>query len=179
VEISIWKELIFFETYAPMIQWTTIRLMFVLEILLGLKPMQGNFTCAFLHVNLEENKKVYINVPMGFAQYGKNGKKKFLKLKKTLYGLCQSCRASWKYITVKFEECALEKSKFDPCIFIGPDVICVVYIDNLIFGSKETPVINPVAMELPELGLILSKKSMQLVSLGLHWVMMHHLVYLK
>jgi len=27
----------FFETYAPVVQWTTIRLMFILEVLLGLK----------------------------------------------------------------------------------------------------------------------------------------------
>jgi len=31
----------FFETYAPVVQWTTIRLMFVLEVLLGLKSLQG------------------------------------------------------------------------------------------------------------------------------------------
>ncbi len=70
---------------------------------------------------------------MGFAQYGKNGKKKCLKLKKTLYELRQSPRAFWKYITVKLEQCGLEQSKFDPCLFIGPDVICVVYVDDLIF----------------------------------------------
>jgi hypothetical protein len=62
----------FFETYAPIVQWMTIRLMFVLEVLLGLKLLQGNITCAFLHVDLKENEKVYINMPMGFAQYGKN-----------------------------------------------------------------------------------------------------------
>jgi hypothetical protein len=71
--------------------------MFVLEILLGLKSMQGNVTCAFLHADLEENKKVYVSMPMGFAQYDKNGKKKCLKLKKTLYKLRQSHRAFWKY----------------------------------------------------------------------------------
>jgi hypothetical protein len=77
----------FFETYAPVVQWTTICLMFILEILLGLISMQGNVTCAFLHADLEKNKTVYVDMPMGFAQYGKNGKKKCLKLKKTLYGL--------------------------------------------------------------------------------------------
>jgi hypothetical protein len=46
----------FFKTYAPVVQWTTISLMFVSEILLGLKSMQGNITCAFLHTGLEENK---------------------------------------------------------------------------------------------------------------------------
>jgi hypothetical protein len=80
----------FFETYAPVVQWTTICLMFVLEVLLGLKSLQVNVTCAFLHADLEENEKVYVNMPMGFAQYGKNRKKMCLKLKKTLYGLHQS-----------------------------------------------------------------------------------------
>jgi hypothetical protein len=77
----------FFETYALVVQWTTISMMFILEILLGLKSMQGDVTCAFLHADLNENKTVYVEMPMVFAQYGKNGKKKCLKLKKTLYGL--------------------------------------------------------------------------------------------
>ena len=129
-------------------QWTTIRLMFVLEVLLGLKSLQGNIICAFLHADLKENKKVYVDMPMGFAQYGKNGKKMCLKLKKTLYGLRQSPRAFWKYITVKLQECGLEQLKFDPCLFIGLDVTCVVYVDDLIFWSQVVPWINQVAMKL-------------------------------
>jgi hypothetical protein len=70
--------------------------MFILEILLGLKSMQGDVTCAFLCTDLKENETVYVDMPMGFAQYGKNGKKQCLKLKKTLYGLQQSPRAFWK-----------------------------------------------------------------------------------
>ncbi len=97
-------------------------------------------------------------MPMGFAHYGKNGKKKCLKIKKTLYGLRQSPRAFQKYITVKLEECGLEQLKFDPCLFIGPDVICVVYVDELIFGLKEVPVINRVAMELHELDVDLEQE---------------------
>ncbi len=57
----------FFETYARVLQWTTIHLMFVLEVLLGLKSLQGDVTCAFLHADLKENKKVYVDMPMGFA----------------------------------------------------------------------------------------------------------------
>jgi hypothetical protein len=148
----------FFETYAPVVQWKTIHLMFVLEVLLGLKLLLANFTCPFLRADLEETKKVYINMPMSFAQYGKNGKKMCLKLKKTLYGLCQSSRAFWKYITVKLQECGLEQSKFDPCVFIGPDVICVVYVNGLIFLSRELPGINQVAMKLQDLSVDLEKE---------------------
>jgi hypothetical protein len=104
--------------------------MFILEILLGLKSMQGDVTCAFLHADLEENETVYVNMPTGFTQYGKIGKKKCLKLKKTLYGLRQSPRAFWKYIMVKLKQCDLEQLKFDPCLSIGTDVICVVRTAN-------------------------------------------------
>jgi len=58
----------FFETYAPVVEWTTkIRLMFILEILLGLKSKQGDVTCAFLHADLGPGENVYVDLPLGFA----------------------------------------------------------------------------------------------------------------
>ncbi len=149
---------IFFETYAPVVQWTTIRLMFILEILLGLKSKQGDVTCAFLHVNLEPGENVYVEMPLGFIQYSKNGIQKVLKLKKTLSRLRQSPQAFWKYITEKLESCGLEQSQFDACLFVGSKVICIVYIDNLIFWSKDTIEINNSAMQLHELGVDLEQE---------------------
>jgi hypothetical protein len=125
----------FFETYAPVVQWTTIRLMFILEVLLGLKSKQGDVTCAFLHSDLGPGEIVYVDMPLGFNSKSKNGKRQVLKLNKTLYVLRQSPRAFWKYITEKLESCGLKQSKFDPCLFIGPDVMCIVYVNNLIFWS--------------------------------------------
>jgi hypothetical protein len=91
-------------------------------------------------------------MPLGFAQYLKDGTKKCLKLKKPIYGLWHSPRAFWKYITEKLETCGLEQSKFDPCLFVGTKVICVVYVDDLIFWSKDTLLaINDSAMQLREL----------------------------
>jgi hypothetical protein len=83
----------FFETYAPVVQWTTIRLMLILEVLLVLKSKQGDITCAFLHADLEPDEMVYIAMPLGFNTKSKNGKRQVLKLNKTLYGLHQSPRA--------------------------------------------------------------------------------------
>ena len=47
----------FFETYAPVVQWTIVRLMLVLEVLLGLKSKQGNGTSVFLHANLFKDER--------------------------------------------------------------------------------------------------------------------------
>ncbi len=79
-----------FETYVPVVQWKTVHLVLILEVLLGLKLKQGDVTDDFLHAKLEEGKNVFVEMPKGFKQYAKNGYKKVLKLKKTLYGLCWS-----------------------------------------------------------------------------------------
>jgi hypothetical protein len=148
----------FFETYAPVVQWTTIRLMFILEVILGLKSKQGDITCAFLHADVEPGETIYVDMPLGFNSKSKNGKRQVLKLNKTLYGLRQSPRAFWKYITVKLETCGLKQSKFDPCLFVGPDVMCIVYVDDLIFWSRDVANINRVAIELCKLGVALEEE---------------------
>ncbi len=83
----------FFETYAPVVQWTTIRLMFILEVILGLKSKQGDVLAAFFHSDLAPEEEFYVEMPLGFNELSKNGKKQVLQLKKTLYGLRQSPRA--------------------------------------------------------------------------------------
>jgi hypothetical protein len=55
------------------VQWTTIQLMFILEVLLGLKSKQRDVTCAFLHADLEPDETVYVDMPLGFNTKSKNG----------------------------------------------------------------------------------------------------------
>ena len=57
------KRIDFFETYAPVVQWKTVRLVLILEVLLGLKSKQGDVDTAFLHANLGEDKKVFVDMP--------------------------------------------------------------------------------------------------------------------
>ncbi len=109
--------------------------MLVLECILGLCSKQGDITCVFLHASLGEDEAVYIEMLQGFKQYNKNGKPKVLKLNQTLYGLCQSPRAFWLYLTENLERCGLKQSQLDPCLFIGSRVMCIVYVDDLLFWS--------------------------------------------
>ena len=127
----------YFETYAPVVMWTTIRLMLILECLLDLKSKQGDVNCAFLHAHLPEEESVYVHMPQGFTQYDKKGKAKVLKLNRCLYGLKNSPRAFWKYMVEKLEFCGLQQSKLDPCLFIGDTVIAVMYVDDLLMWSTE------------------------------------------
>ena len=66
-----------FETYVPVLQLTTVRLMLILEVLLGLKSQQGNVTTALLHSDIPGNHKVYVEITRGFEHLSKNGRQKF------------------------------------------------------------------------------------------------------
>jgi hypothetical protein len=138
----------FFETYAPVFQWTTICLMLILELLLGPKSKQGDVTAAFLHILLGPNEHIYCEMPLGFRIPGK-----VLKLKKTLYGLHQSPCAFWKYLVEKMAICGMVQSKLDPCLFVGEKVICISYVDDLIFWARDERDIHHIAMKLTEVGV--------------------------
>ena len=73
------ESIAFFETYAPILQWSTMHLMLIFEVLLVLKSKQGDISAAFLHANLEEGEHVFVEVPLSFK------KSKVLRLKKTLW----------------------------------------------------------------------------------------------
>ena len=53
----------FFETYAPVVQWTTIQLMLILEVLLGLKSKQDDITASFVPADVQEGENIYVEMP--------------------------------------------------------------------------------------------------------------------
>ncbi|EJK59956.1 hypothetical protein THAOC_19768 [Thalassiosira oceanica] len=102
----------------PGLGWTTVRLMLILEVLLNLKSnKQGNIKAAFLHLHASPGK--------------------VLMLKKTLYGLRQSPRAFWKYMVQEMANVGMPQSDLDPCIFVGEKVICICYVDDLLFWARD------------------------------------------
>ncbi len=133
----------FFETYTPVVQWTTLRLMLIVENLLGMKSKQVNVTATFIHATFGKDEKVYVDMCLGFKQCYSNGKFKALCLKKTLYGLNQGPYAFRKNPIEKLNSCGLSQAPFDPCLFIGKKVIAICYVDDLIFWARiETDIVE-------------------------------------
>ena len=108
--------------------------MLILKVLLELKSKQGDVTCAFLHSELDQEKeKVYVEMRLGFCQKGK-----VLKLKKTLYGLRQSPRALWQFLTTAMTNFGMTASKSDPCLFASERVVAVAFVDDILFWSRRS-----------------------------------------
>ena len=85
----------FFETFAPVVSWNTVRLMLILSLILNLATRQVDYTAAFLHTDIDRDPNyenmtkedrrrsgVFVEMPRSFKLPGK-----VLKLKKSLYGL--------------------------------------------------------------------------------------------
>ena len=126
----------YFETYAPVVSWETIRMLLVLSIKLGLKTKQVDYTAAFVQSTIKE--EVYVELPKGFPQKGN----KVLKLLRCLYGLKQAPRNWFLHLKEKLEACHLVQSKSDPCLFLGRDIICIVWVDDCIFFSPKEKYID-------------------------------------
>ena len=58
---------------------------------------------------------------------------KVWKLKRAIYGLKNSPRAYFLHVKSKFEELGFQQFEADPCLFISPTVICLVYVDDALF----------------------------------------------
>ena len=72
----------FFETFAPVVQWSTIRLLLVLSQPLQFSTAQVDYTAAFVQAKIDED--VYVQMPRGFRK-----EKTISKLRRSLYGLKQ------------------------------------------------------------------------------------------
>jgi hypothetical protein len=73
----------------------------------------------------------------------------------------------------------MEQFKFDPCLFVGTKVICVVYVDNIIFWSKNTEDINCSAMQMRKLGVDVDRMTTPQGFLESRWNGTQKQVFLK
>ena len=147
----------FFDTFAPVINWTTVRIMLIMFLILGMHTKQVDYTAAFTYApidlppnyeNLSEEEKrkvgVYIEMPRGFKQPGK-----VLKLKKSLNGLKQAPRNFFLHLKRKLESIGLKLNPdIDPCLFVSDKVVCVVYVDDTLFFSPKEEYIDELISKL-------------------------------
>lgn len=129
----------FFDTFAPVVQWSTIRILLILSITLSLATKQVDYVSAFCQAPIADD--VYIDLPRGWQTLNEMGIKEnfkpghVLKLNRGLYGLRQSPRNFFHYLKDNLEGVGFKQSMLDPCLFISDKVICVVYVDDCLFFS--------------------------------------------
>jgi hypothetical protein len=127
----------FWETYAPVMNWSTVRQVLTLSLLNGFKTRQVDFIQAFTQAPLD--CLIYMKVPAGFSiidgnlQFTGEANKSIthdyvLQLKKNIYGLKHAGHKWYKCLYDKLTSAGFHQSKVDKCLFIRHDCIIVVYV---------------------------------------------------
>jgi hypothetical protein len=130
------------ETWAPVVQWTTVRGMMILALKQGLATAQADITAAFVHAPLKPHEEIYVEQPKGFV-YGEPGEL-VLKLHKPVYGIKQAPHNFFNFLVDQFKLECLRQSDNDPCLFIGKKVTAIVYVDDILFFSKDDSEIDKI-----------------------------------
>ena len=121
----------YFESYAPVTMWYTVRMMFILSIIFNWCTSQVDYTNAFAQAYLKEI--VYMEIPKGFAG---NNSDIVLLLIKSLYGLVQAPKTFYDLLTLQLTKCGyVSQPSIDPCLWINKKrkIICVIWVDDCLF----------------------------------------------
>ena len=134
----------YFETYAPVVQWSTVRLVLTHTLLHGWTTKQVDYTNAFAQAELSED--VYIERPKGFPRI--DGRDTVFKLNKSLYGLKQAPKSFYDKLRTGLEQRGFTRSEVDHCLFLKKDMMVVVYVDDTIICGPEAKEIEKLITDL-------------------------------
>jgi hypothetical protein len=144
----------YFEKYAPVVSWSTVRLVMSLSIQQGWKTKQVDFSNAFVQASL--NEEVYMELPAMFET--DQGRAEVLKLEKSLYGLVQAPMYWYRHLSTALQKQGLKPSTKDPCMFYGDGLIVLAYVDDCLFFAKDMERIDDFIASLKTEGFVLTEE---------------------
>jgi len=124
------KGLHYEETYAPVVQWETIRFFISLAILSNWHTRQLDFFLAYTQADIERD--LYMKLPAGFTVPGRTITD-VLKLEKNFYRQQQAGRVWYLHLRINLLKLGVKPSQHDEYIFYYGKTIFIVYTDDTIF----------------------------------------------
>ena len=126
----------YWDTYAPVVTWQTVRFFLILSLLLGWCSRQLDFVMTYTQALAEI--PLYLCLPQGYNRKGMSRKSHVLKLKCNVYGQKQAGRVWNKYMDEGMKSIGFTPSKYDPCLYYRNSIIFLVYIDDcIVFGPND------------------------------------------
>jgi Reverse transcriptase (RNA-dependent DNA polymerase) len=122
----------YWETYAPVASWSTIRLVLVMAVRHKWVLRQLDFVQAFPQAPIEQ--EMFMEVPKGF-NVGGSRITHVLKLLRNIYGQKQAGRVWNGYLTKGLIQMGFTQSKYDMCLLWRGICIIVIYTDDTIIAG--------------------------------------------
>jgi hypothetical protein len=138
----------YWETYAPVVSWPTIRFFFSIALLRGWETRQIDFVQAYPQAPVECD--IYMAIPKGYKVKGITHASHVIKLIKNLYGQKQAGRVWNKHLEAGLMKIGFQPSKIDPCLYYKGQVVFFVYVDDGIFLSPSKKAIDKAIQDMRE-----------------------------
>jgi hypothetical protein len=148
----------FWDTYAPVTSWPTVRLILTMAIIRGWHTKQIDFVLAFTQAPVEIDN-LYMQVPRGFHVPGASSDKDYvLKVEKNIYGQKQAGRVWNKHLISKLTSKAIgfTQSTVDERVFYKGRSVYVVYTDDSILAGPGESELNQIVVDMKKAGLKLT-----------------------
>ena len=136
----------YWDTYAPVVTWQTVRLFLILSLILGWQSSQLDFVMAYLQA--PDEMPLHMRLPQGYRRDGVSRRTHALKLVRNVYRQKQAGRVWNKYMDQGMKEIGFKPSSFDPCLYYRGSIIFLVYIDDCIIFGPDGPSIDAVVVDL-------------------------------
>ena len=153
----------YWETWSPVVHWSTIRTIMILAAKERLVSSQCDITAAFVTAPIPKDEVVYVQQPRGFMKDPDS----VLRLNSCLYGMKQSPRYFFGYLTKKLATQGLIPSNHDPCLFLGKGLLVITYVDDILIYGRTQEEIDDLITKLKEDNLALRKEGTAEGYLGL------------
>ena len=154
-----------FDTYAPVVQFSSVRLFLVWSLLLNWYTCSVDFSNAFVQASLEA--PTFIHLPRGFRS--SLGCKSCLKLNKSIYGLSVAPRLWFEHLWNTLQKLGLKQSKHDKCLLFRHDLIVICYVDDLGIQGPNKATIDKFVQQIRDAGFELTVEGSFTEYLGIQY----------
>ena len=113
--------------------------MLTLAAIENLHTKSIDFVLAYPQADIDVD--IYMELPQGF-NVGPESGRYVLMLQKNLYGLKEAGHNWFEKLSSALGNLSINPSKVDPYVFIGEDVIVLVYVDDCLIFSQDKERIN-------------------------------------
>jgi hypothetical protein len=126
----------FWETYAPVVTWSAIRLVLILAILHKWHTRQVDFVLAYPQADVECD--MYMQLPQGFELEGSLDKRDYcLKILKNIYGQKQAGRVWNQHLHKGLVKIGFVQSEIDHCVYYRGTTVFLLYVDDGVLASHQ------------------------------------------
>ena len=145
------------DNHSPVAAWPTVRAFMTIATFQGWYTTTIDFSNAFVQSPLPQGQEIWMHIPRGYKCT--KGSEYCLKLVKSLYGLRAAPKLWVNHSTEAFKKLGLTQSKFDPCLWYGPDIMIVQYVDDCGIAAPTKERVDEFVNELKKLDFELTQES--------------------